>query len=103
MDYTTEALVHADTLAGSVDIWADSGDVFTTKTGQYYTEIVNSGIMVLPSGTIAISVYHTLQDTKTGETVENFTGTSSNVFVSAEHARKFALAILTELDKAESN
>lgn len=98
MDYTTEALVHADTLAGKVDTWVDGGDVFTTTTGQFYSEIVNSGIMELSHGTMAISVYHTLQDKDTGDIVENFTGTNSTVYVSREHARKFALAILTELE-----
>jgi hypothetical protein len=98
MDYTTEALVHADTLRGNVETWADMGEVFTTTAGQFYTEIVNSGIMTLPSGTIALSVYHTLQDTKTGENLENFTGSNSTVYVSKEHARKFALAILNELE-----
>lgn len=98
MDYTTEALIHADTLAGKVDTWADGGDVFTTTTGQYYIEVVNAGVVALSHGTIALSVYHTLQDKATGEVVDNFTGTNANVYVSKEHARKFALEILKALD-----
>jgi hypothetical protein len=44
-----------------------------------------------------------MYDLETGNLEPNHREISENVFVSREHARKFALEILAELERTESN
>ena len=82
----------------TTDTWAtDSGDVFTVKTGEFFNTVQNASAYVLSTGRVALGLSERVFDNETNR-LENEVAWA-NVFVSKEHARLFALAILNELDK----
>lgn len=103
LDLTTRALIDADTSnrESVVDSYGNAGEgmsVMTRQTGQYYTNFTTTMAMALKGDNFALTILADMEDTKTGESVEGYAKAWANVFVSREHARKFALAILTELE-----
>lgn len=103
LDVTTRALIDADTSTRpeTVESYGRAGEgmsVMTRKTGQYYTNFTTTKATALTGDIVALTILSDMEDTDTGESVNEYPKSWANVFVSREHARKFALAILNELD-----
>ena len=72
--------------------------VMTKQAGQFFTRFTTTKATLLSNDDVALTVWHDMEESDTGESVKDFPTIWANVFVSREHARKFALAILNELD-----
>lgn len=98
-DITDKALAMADTAFTVPNTYADNGTVYTFKVGQYYTESQTSGAMVIGDDLVALTLFRYYTETDTGEDALNDSKIFANMFVSRDHARKFALEILKALEE----
>lgn len=84
------------------DTWATGeGDVFTHKIGEFFKTVQNSSGYALSSGSFALTISERIYDVEANRLEKEVA--CSNVFVTREHARKFALEILAELERTENN
>lgn len=99
-DDSNRHLAIADTMNKKPEVFGREGRVMSVTTGQYFEETVSTNFQDLRGGLYSLSISRYFFDNETGLEAEGMDILQRNesVFLTRDHARKFALAILTELE-----
>jgi hypothetical protein len=103
-DNGARLLAVADTMNKVTSVYSYGDTVESVTSGQYYEERLSTKIGDLGGELYALTVLRYFIDLESGLEAESMEELNkfANVFVTREHAHKFALAILAELE-ADNN